>query len=332
MDRVTLSEVMARADGYASASDWQALHDFLTTVDRDILLSTDGLAYRFGEALFHVGRMTELAAFADDYSAAARSRVSPEGVLRALNLGGIAAFELGRVKEAGSKFEALMELASAEGSDEMLARAANNLGALSNLSGRHDEALTYYQMAIPLYQREGQTRGLAQTHHNLGITFRDLEDLKEADSSYTRAARLAAGFGYEPIVAMSTIGRAEIALLAGDPDLATELAGHGTGTAQRLGDPITEGNGLRVGALAADAAGTEWPAVSGELDRALELARETGHLLLEAEIHRDLGRLSAARGDTSTARAELSIACDQLSALGAEGQLAKLQDELSLLS
>jgi tetratricopeptide (TPR) repeat protein len=307
------------------------LYELLDCVDRDTILMNDGLAYRYGEALFHLGRMAELARFSETYARTARRHSSTEGVLQALNLGGIAAFELGHTVEARTQFELLLELASGEGRTDMLARATNNLGALSNLRGDHRVALTYYRLAIPLYQKQGHTRGLAQSQHNLGLTFRDLSRLADADTAYREAIKLGSGFGYEPIVAMSTIGRSEIAVLSDDANLGLELANRGVDLARRLSDPITEGNGLRVRALARAACGDQWTQTVADLENALGLAADTGNLLLEAEVNRDFGRLLAKREDWPAARDYLATACKLLENLDARAQLTAVREEMERL-
>ena len=146
----------SKVESLAHAGDWAALYELLRGEGRADLLTDDSTAYRFAESLYHTGRMDELASYAAAYEEEARGAADPDGVMRALNLAGIAAFELGDPGGARSKFDALMELAEASRDQEMLARAANNLGAIANLRGRRHEALAYYHLAIPLYQRLGQ--------------------------------------------------------------------------------------------------------------------------------------------------------------------------------
>jgi hypothetical protein len=132
--------VRTRAEALAEAGEWPAVYELLSSEDPARLLSHPYTAYRFAESLYHTGRMEELASFSAAYEQASRLAVDPDGVMRALNLGGIASFELGEPEFARARFDALMELAEANDDADMLARAANNHGAIANLKGhRHEE-------------------------------------------------------------------------------------------------------------------------------------------------------------------------------------------------
>ncbi|MDT8436316.1 MAG: tetratricopeptide repeat protein [Gemmatimonadota bacterium] len=333
LDGPGLEALRERSEALAEDLRWAELVELLSPVADD-LLEWAAIAYRLGEALYHTGRMEELRLFAQKLEAGMRRSRDAAGLLRALNLAGIAAFELGRMDEARQAFASLLELAEGEGDDDMLARAANNLGALANLQGRREEALSFYQLALPLYQRLGRSRGLAQTHQNLGISFRDMGLLRESDAEFGQAAELGRGFGYEPIIAMATVGRAEVAVLRGDPNLGLEIAERGLALARRIDDPITQGVALRVRAAARIASEPEnggreraLAAAGDDLRAALEIAGRTGNALLEAEALRDLARLEALRSREGAAAEQLMRAAERFAALGAEEEARRLREE-----
>ncbi len=310
----------------AEAGAWADLAARLEREGPDALLDDSDLSYRFGEALYHTGRMSELAAFAVRFEEAARESADPRGIMRSLNLRGIAAFELGQMAGAQTAFDALMDMAEAERDEEMLARAANNLGAIANLRGDRHRALAYYHLSIPLYQRLERPRGLAQTFHNMGLACLDLGELTEAVTFYERAIETARSISYPPVIAMSTIGRAEAELRLGDAPLAHRLAGRGIDVARTVPDPITETDGRRVLGLASAADGD----LAGGLDEvrsALESARETGNRLQEAEAERDLGRLLQRAGQDDEAQERLLAAARILEELGASAGAAALREE-----
>ena len=334
MDASDLDTLVERADELAGELRWSELADLLAPVPVSRLVSRRGLAYRLGEAWYHLGRMEDLRSFASAMEACMRRERDTAGVMKALNLAGIAAFELGRVDEARRAFGSLLELAEAEGDEDMLARAANNLGALANLEGRREEALSLYQLALPLYQRLGQLRGLAQTHQNLGISFRDMRLFRESDAEYRQAEEIGRGFGYTPILAMAAVGRAEVAVLRGEPAVGRELAERGLALAREVGDPITEGVALRVRGVAR-AAGpstegkqpSDLPGARADLGAALEIGARTANVLLEAEASRDLGRLERRAGRADEAARLLRRAADRLASLGADAEAASLRAE-----
>lgn len=300
--------------------DWSALGDLLGSAEPDRVLARRDLSYRLGRALYHTGRMEELAGFAASFEEAARSRADAEGILQALNLAGTAAFELGRTEAARKRYEELQELAEAEGDDEMLGRSAHNLGMVLLLTGQGDEALVSYRMARTLYEKLGLRRPLAQLEHNLGIAHRDRERFRDATEAYRRAAALAEEIGYAFLEAMATVGRAEIELLAGDPRFALRLVERGLETAERVGDPVTTGEALRVRARSRAAVAPGDGGLDDALadaNRALELARETGSRLLEAETRRDLAVLLDRTGRREEARETLGRAVEVFREIGA---------------
>jgi len=322
----------ARGEELASAGEWSALYDLLSDREWSEILSSPALAYRFAEALYFTGRIKELAAYAAEYEATARREVDAAGLLRALNLAGIAAFELGRVDEARDKFESLLQLAEAEDDVGMLARATNNLGAIANLRGSPHDAIAHYQLAIPLYQRLGERRGLAQTHHNMGISYRDLGLLRDAISAYGEAAALAEEIGYQPLVTTATVARAESELLRGDRELALQLVVRGLTAAREQADPISEAEALRVRALMwVDNGEESFAAALADFHTAETLAGDAGNKLLEAEAARDCGLALLRRGASEPARRHLLRAADLFAALGATAEETAVRGSLEQL-
>ncbi len=322
--------VTKRADELAEESRWADLLRLLDALTATERVASREVAYRFGEALYHQGRMEPLAAHASRFELAARRDRDVAGIMGALNLKGIAAFELGRPDEARRAFDSLMALAEAEGDDDMLARATLNLGALVNLQGDPATAVSLYQLALPLFHKLGQIRGLSQTHQSLAMSYRDLSRFGEAEEEYQKAVQLGLGFGYTPIVAMAVIGRAEVLVLRRDPETALGLLDWGLRLARQLGDPITEGTGLRVRALARLAL-NEIPRAQSDLEEALGLAQSTGNTLLEAESLRDLGRLAARWGEESLAIERFEASIEAFRKLGAENAGTELESELESL-
>ena len=321
-----------KADALAADSRWADLFCFLEGVPEAERVDDAHLAYRYGEALYHTGRMGLLASHAEAFEIGARRARDVRALLRALNLRGIAAFELGVPDEARQAFEALMDLSEAEGDDDMLARAALNLGALANLQGSPADALAMYHLALPLFQKLGQTRGLSQTHQSLGMSYRDLENWPEAEDAYQEAMRLGTGFGYAPIVAMAAIGRSEVQVLRGDPHAALSLVEWGLQLSRQLGDPISEGTALRVRgtARAATDSSPELRA-RGDFQQALTLARSTDNVLLEAESLRDLARIAALIPDAKSARQHYEAAANAFDRLGARHSALAMEDGIAAL-
>lgn len=314
------------ADERAAADDWDGLRELLAAEEPGTLLASPALSYRYGEALYHTGRLDELGDFARQFEEAAREAADTGAVMRALNLAFIGDFERGRIAEARERCESLLQLAQADDDPEMLGRAANNMGNLTHLTGLFHEALTYYRLALPLYQRMDAVRGIAQVHHNLGISHRDLGDLDEAADAYRRAATLARQLGYRPLALLASLGRAEVEALRGDP-AAEPMAERGLASARELGNPAFEAEASRVLGLARAAAGRPEEALD-TLAEAVAGSREAGHRLVEAEAERDRGRLLLRSGRDAEAREALTTAVEIFRDMGARAYAREAEREL----
>lgn len=327
------SSIAPKANDLAEEGRWEDLHDLLSGVERGDLLSSPQLSYRLGEALYHTGRIEELAEFAAEFEERARERAHPRGLMQALTLTGNAAFQLGEIETAESRWEDLLELAEAEGDEEMMAKAANNIGALTNLRGDHQRALTYYNLALPLYEKLGEVKGMAQTYPNLGITYRDLSQYEEALGAYDRASTLASRVGYEPSVILSIVGQAEIKALQDDVSVALELAERGLSRARALDNPILVSEALRVRALAKARGPDAAPdGALDDLEDAASLAEDARNSLLRAEIERDTAKVLARRGREEDARRHLESAARIFDELGASADAEDARTRLEELT
>lgn len=319
----------AQASGFATSGDWKGLHELLDGAETPVVLGSPILAYRFAESLYHTGKIRELQAFSVNYRTMARETADSIGIMRALNLGGIAAFELGEILEARQLWEELFSLSENLKDEDMLARASNNLGAVADLQGDRSRALAYFRMALPVYQRLHQHRGVAQTYYNVGVSLRAAEQFDEALAAFEQAVMVAEEISYRPIIAMTLASRAELEIMRKDFPVAHSLADRALGMSRESGDPITEGEALRVRGIAramvaAESGGEGWQEATADLEAALELARRTGNRLLEAETLRDLGTSMERMG-----RGFLQRSVSAFRALGAEAEAERVSQLLA---
>ena len=243
---------------------------------------------------------------------------------RALNMLGVATFSLGDLDEARLAFATALDLALAQDDFLIVARAANNLGAIANVKGEHEAALTNYRLALPTFQRLGRRRELAETYHNIAITHRDRGSFDEADECERRAIDYASDSAAPRVAAMGRVGRAEIALRRGDPQFAASTASRAAVELNELHDPLNEADAHRlVGAAAAAMA--NFSVAHDAFARALELARERGHVVIEAETLRDRAVANAQQHMQEAAHADATAACAIFERLGATSELDALK-------
>ena len=243
---------------------------------------------------------------------------------RALNLLGVATFALGDLDAAHAAFTTALEHATQADDVLLLARTSNNLGAIANLQARHESALLHYRMALPAYQRLGQRRGLAETYHNLAITYRDLGSLGEADENERRAIDYAADDVAPRVAAMGRIGRAEVALRRGDPQLAEETARRAAEKLEHLKDPLNEADAYRLIGAACTAM-ERFTDAHVSFERALSIAASRGHAIVEAETRRDRADAYARMHDDEHARNDANVAIAIFRKLGAVKEVEALE-------
>ncbi|HET9012816.1 MAG TPA: tetratricopeptide repeat protein [Gemmatimonadaceae bacterium] len=294
--------LLTTAQQLADAGAWRELIVLLAPrSDGGLASGEETLLY--AEALMRSGQERQALAVLRDLEPVLADDADRALYRRAINMLGAAHLSLGALDSATAAFARAMDLATEENDLLVLARATNNLGAIANLQGDRERALGHYRLAVPIFQRLGQRRGLASSYHNMAITFRDLGELKEADENEQKAIEYAGDGQFPRLAAMGRVGRAEIALRAGDVQLAESTARVAIEELASLGDPLNQADAHRV-VGAACGAQQRYDEALAAFDRALAIAREHGHALIEAETLRDrvdvnvrLGRRAAALED-----------------------------------
>lgn len=321
----TARELEAARDSSRNG-DWKRVLEILerySTVTQD-----DGqLALLVGEALLRTGRERFALEWLQSSERALRAR-DRHAHRHLLNLLGAAQFALGELAAAAASFDEARELALRDDDLLLLARSTNNLGALANLRGDPTAAIAHYHLALPAYQRVGQPRGMAEAYHNLAIAYRDAGNLDEAEEHEQRAIEHAGDARALRLCAMGRVGRAEIALRRGDAALAETTARIARDEFARLGDPQNEADASRLvgAACAAQRHSTEALEAFG---RALEIARERGHALNEAETLRDRAEFRLSQGDVSSAISDAQVAIFIFDRLGATRERDALRERIS---
>jgi len=316
-------DVLERARELARAGAWSDVVALFEPIASFVAGSGDA-SVLFAESLMRVGRERTACEWLRQVIPTLMARGDAGNHRRALNLLGVGSFSLGELDEASRALNTAVDLA-AEAEDLLLfARASNNLGAIANLRGAHESALGHYRLAVPAYQRLGQRRGLAESYHNIAITYRDIGELEQSDEYERRAMDYAAAGVAPRVAAMGLIGRAEVALRRGDPQFARGTALRAAEELNDLEDPMNEADAHRLVGTAATAL-KRFGEAGVAFARALSIARERGHTLVEAETLRDRARGMFARGAHADARTDAEAAVVLFEKLGATSEVEALR-------
>lgn len=204
------------------------------------------------------------------------------GRMRALNLLGGIAFERGRMVQAETYFTEVLRFAQADGAHRLAARALNNLGSIDHLRDRLRPATARYLRALCAWEAAGDLRGRAQTHHNLGLVCRDHGFPNRAAEHVDQAIELAGRADDAGLLALVTLGRAELQLALGDLKQAARDLVRGATLAECAGDQHGQADAHRVWGLLALRRG-EAETARREGSRARGLASALQASLLQAE-------------------------------------------------
>jgi tetratricopeptide (TPR) repeat protein len=321
--------VLAEARSCADAGAWA---DVLTLLaSRASVDARDGVsAVLYGEALMRTGNERQALTWLRSIEAPLAQDGDHSAHRRTVNMIGAACLALGELDDATGAFSTALELATQADDLLVLARATNNLGNIANLQGDHERALWHYRVALPTFQRLGQRRGLAASYHNMAITFRDLEQLEEADEHERRAIEYATEGAVPRLACMGRIGRAEIALRRGDAPLAEMTARLAAQELMRLSDPQNEADARRLVGAACAAQQKYFDALES-LDAALAIAQARGHALNEAETRRDRVQVRVSQGEKGLAIADAKAAIAIFTRLGAAAEREALERRLEEL-
>jgi tetratricopeptide (TPR) repeat protein len=320
--------ILDRARASADVGAWGEVLALLEP--RAATCQQDGVsALLYGEALIYTGHERSAVRWLRGTEPRLREAGDRAAQRRAVNMIGAACLALGELEDASAEFARALELATQAQDLLVLARATNNLGAIANMQGDHERALSHYRLALPTFQRLGQRRGLASSYHNLAITYRDLGELEESDEHELRAIEHATDGGVPRLAAMGRVGRAEVALRRGDAALAETTARIAREEFARLGDPQNEADASRLIGAACTAQRRCADALEA-FARALEIARERGHALNEAETLRDRAELHMAEGRRAQALEDARMAMTIFDRLGATRERDALQERIEV--
>jgi tetratricopeptide (TPR) repeat protein len=322
-----LESVRREARGLAASRAWRELATLLAP-ERGMAAGDAELALLYAEACMYCGEERAALGWLREVEPALAASGDRASHRRLVNMVGVAHVTLGELDEATAAFGRALDLATQADDLMIFAQATNNLGAIANQRGEHEEALWHYRLALPTLQRLGQPRRLAEGYHNMAISFRDLDQLEEADEHERRAIEYATDADDPRVAAMGRVGRAEVALLRGDARLAEMTARMVAEELERIGEPWHEADAHRVVGVASGVQGRLDDALAA-FDSALRIARSRGHLLNEADTLRDRALLLLREGRRQLGETDARAAIEIFRRLGAVGQCEALERQLA---
>jgi CHAT domain-containing protein/Flp pilus assembly protein TadD len=227
-----------------------------------------------------------------------RHRLAGEIEAGILNNLGAAYSDLSLSHEALTSYQKCLDLPRGKISPRKRATVLNNIGELYDLLGDGDKAVRYFEDALEIDRAQDDLPDRARTLNNLGLAYQRSRDGKRARQAYDQALLLARKSGERRTEAqtLSNLGYLELSL--GHPSAALEPCRQALALA--TGDREIE-------AAARNALGAAYrqlkqlDAATTELESALEISRERGDGLREANVRLNLARVARERGDLAGA-------------------------------
>lgn len=303
----------------AAQRSWVELARAMEGVDESGLRRVPELGVHQADALWRVGQAERAAELARRLQPVLQELGERDLVLHITNILGISLFELGEVDEAARVFADLLEMADEAEDFDFSARASNNLGVHASVQDRYDLALVYYERALASYIRFGQVRGIAQTHYNLGVNYRELGFFDKAESHYRLAVSYAERSGSDDVIGLAESDRGLLQVQMGDPHLGRVFAERARARFRAMGDPVREGEALRVLGASAVGAGM-FEEAAGCFEEALAIGVRHGNRLLQADVQLERGKMLRERGQLGQAREALEEAARHFDGLGAAAE------------
>lgn len=243
---------------------------------------------------------------------------------------GVIFHERGDYGAAAELYAEAAALAETAGARDVTARATNNQAVLATIRGDSAGAAAQYRACLEIYDEIGDQREAARSYHNLGMTQADNEDWDAAAASFSRSLEIAKEHQQLDVMANVSLSQGELLLDLGDSTLVTLCGVRALEIYKKIGDRLGEADAYRLlGRLFT--LREQWPTAAALFADSLRLNEEYENPLGLAETHRDVGRLQAARGNPTDARASLSTALEGFRSLQAHADGATVERLLSEL-
>jgi putative nucleotidyltransferase with HDIG domain len=211
----------------------------------------------------------------------------------ALNTLGGLDLTTGNLNGARAMFVAALERG---GSDRSLcARVEQNLGILANIQGDLPEALERYRRSLIAYEACGDEHGCALAYHNLGLACADRELHDAAARHFDRSFEIAERLQDLHLQGLCLVNHAAVDIASQRFENARQKAEQALDLFDHLGAQDSKSVAYRVLGMVYRETGSPELAET-RLLQAVDLARQAGSVLSEAESHRELALLSRTLG------------------------------------
>ncbi len=299
---LAMGKYFETSGNWRDALDWYDIAAERAKKSGDPSISFDALV-SLGHLRAKRGERAEAEALYRTVIDEAGDRPDQEILLRARAGLGALRFDEGRFGEARNAFRKNLRIAEKIGDLTWKAHMLNDLGAVQSAAGMPGQALRSFGASLEINRSRDYGRGIARCLHNMATAQLERGVFVAAGASFRESLEVSRTHGWEELVVMNLLGRAEVLHLVSEDDAAHALATEGFERAAGLGDPYSRLEAGRIAAQTLYRQGAKKDALE-VLEETTEEARRLGALMelakaLEARAHcfLDDGRTARAAAD-----------------------------------
>ncbi len=141
-----------------------------------------------------------------------KKKATPAGTAKCENILGTIYGEQGNLKKAKLHFEKSLASLDENKDAELAATLEVNIGIIYNIYEEYEKALSYFSKAYDKFREMGNLRRIAELKHNIGMVYTEQKYYHSALSEFDQSIQLALDSGYQTILGLSYLAKANILL------------------------------------------------------------------------------------------------------------------------
>ena len=161
------------------------------------------------------------------------------GTAKCENILGTIYGEQGNLKKAKLHFEKSLASLDKNKDAELAATLEVNIGIIYNIYEEYEKALSYFSKAYDKFREMGNLRRIAELKHNIGMVYTEQKYYHSALSEFDQSIQLALDSGYQTILGLSYLAKANILLNLEEYQIAGAFADKAMEVCHRIDDKLS---------------------------------------------------------------------------------------------